>query len=217
MRQAFLFLPVLCLGAGCAAGSSGALGQTQASPECPPSDLVCAVAGIDAPIARGATLPINVSVTSEGSAAPPLSFVSANPGVFKVDVDRIHGTGPGVASLLVTTTGDLVVDFLNVFVAEAESMRLHRLGASGLETGALPPAMQMLPGDELTLVLAPHAGAQRLLGDVDATWDADGAVVKLLDEGIPGSRRLVATAPGKTTLTAEALGITAQVTLEVVP
>jgi len=217
MHRTFGFLPILCVCAGCAAGSSGALGQTQASPECPPSDLVCAVAGIDAPIARGATLPINVSVTSEGSAAPPLSFVSANPGVFTVDVDRIHGQGPGVASLLVTTTGDLVVDFLNVFVAEAESMRLHRVGASGLETSTLPPAMQMLVGDDLTLVLAPHAGAQRLLGDVDATWNADTATVKLLDEGMPGSRRVIAASPGKTTLTAEALGITAQVELEVVP
>jgi hypothetical protein len=217
MLDTFRFLPILCLGAGCGMGSSGALGQTEASPECSASDLVCAVAGIDAPIATGATLPINVSVTSEGSAAPPLSFVSANPGVFTVDVDRIHGQGPGVASLLVTTTGDLVVDFLNVFVAEAESMRLHQVGAGGLETSTLPPAMQMLVGDDLTLVLAPHAGAQRLLGEVDATWDADAAVVKLLDEGTPGSRRVIATAPGKTTLTAEALGITAQVTLEVVP
>jgi hypothetical protein len=208
---------LLALAAGCAQGSSGALGQTQTSAACPPSDLVCAVSGIDAPISKGATLPIDVKVTSEGSATPPLSFVSANSSVFKVHDARIHAIGKGLASMLVMTEGELVVDFLHVWVSEADALRLHRVTQGGLQSSPLPASMQVLVGDQMTLVAAPHRGAQRLLGELDASFDADPAVVKLLDEGVPGSRRLVAAAAGTTTIIVEALGIKVQLALEVVP
>jgi len=218
MRFIKTFLPLLALATGCAqGGSTGALGQTETTASCPSSDFVCALSGIDAPIAKGATLPIEVSVTSEGSATPPLSFVTANPSVFRIDDGRIHAIAPGLASMLVTTEGDLVVDFLHIWVAEADALRLHRLTRGGLQTSPLPASMQVLVGDELTLVAAPHRGAQRLLGELDATFDADPAVVTLLDEGVPGSRRVVASAAGKTTVSVSALGIQAAVDLEVLP
>jgi len=217
MRIALSPLILALLAAGCANGTSGALGQTQTSASCPPSDLVCAVAGIDAPIAKGATLPIEITVTSDGSTTPPLSFVSANPSVFKIDDGRVFGLEPGLASLLITTTGDVVIDFLHVWVAEADAVRLHRSTTAGFEIAPMPSSMQLLVGDEMTIVAAPHRGAQRLLGDIDATFDADPAILKILDEGVPGSRRVVAAAPGKTTLTTEALGIEVVVALEVLP
>ncbi len=212
-----LFLPFLVLATGCSQGSSGALGQTDTTAACPPSDLVCAVSGIDAPIAKGASLPIEVSVTSEGSATPPLAFVSANPAVFTVDDGRLHAVSPGLASMLITTEGDLVVDFLHVWIASADALRLHRVTRGGLSTSPLPAAMQMLVGDELTLVAAPHRGAQRLLGELDATFDVDPEVVTMLDEGVPGSRRFVAKAAGNTTVSVNALGIEVAVALEVLP
>ncbi|MDI3286120.1 hypothetical protein [Polyangium sp. 15x6] len=225
-------LPFLALATGCAQGSSGALGQTDTTAACPPSELVCAVAGIDAPIAKGAALPIQVSVTSEGAATPPLSFVSANPAIFTIDDARIHAQAPGLASMLITTAGvgaqdaegdpkpqasnsDLVVDFLHVWVAEADALRLHRVTTGGLQTSPLPAAMEMLVGDELTLVAAPHRGPQRLLGELDAAFEADPQVVLMLDEGVAGSRRIVATAPGETTVTVKALDIEVAVALTV--
>lgn len=211
------FALLLCAFPACAQGSAGALGQTQSSAACPPSDLVCAVAGIDAPIAKGAILPIDVTVTSEGTTTPPLSLVSANPAIFTIDEGRLLGIAPGLATMLVTTEGDLVVDFLHVWVAEADAVRLHRKTQAGLETAPMPASMQLLVGDELTIVAAPHKGGQRLLGDIGATFTADPAIVKILDEGVPGSRRVVAQAPGKTTFTAEALGITVSTELEVLP
>ncbi|MDI1482030.1 hypothetical protein [Polyangium sp. y55x31] len=208
-------LPFLALATGCAQGSSGALGQTDTTAACPPSELVCAVAGIDAPIAKGATLPIQVSVTSEGAATPPLSFVSANPAVFKIDDARIHALSPGLASMLITTEGELVVDFLHVWVAEADALRLHRVTTGGLQTSPLPAAMEMLVGDELTLVASPHLGPQRLLGELDAQFEADPAVVLMLDEGVAGSRRIVAKAAGETNVTVKALDIEVAVALTV--
>jgi hypothetical protein len=215
MRSASPLLPFLVLAVGCS--TSGALGQTDTSASCPPSDLHCAVSGINAPIAKGATLPIEVTVTSNGATTPPLSFVSANTDLFTIDDARIHGLKPGLASMLITTQGDVVVDFLHVWIAEADAVRLHRVTESGAETAPMPSSMQMLVGDEITLVAAPHKGPQRLLGDLDAVFDADPQVVKVLDEGVPGSRRIVASAPGETIFTAEALGIEVQVALEVLP
>ena len=210
----FLLL-FLALATGCAQGSSGALGQTDTTAACPPSELVCAVAGIDAPIAKGATLPIQVSVTTEGAATPPLSFVSANPAVFTIDDARIHAQAPGLASMLITMEGDLVVDFLHVWIAEADALRLHRVTTGGLQTSPLPAAMEMLVGDELTLVAAPHRGPQRLLGELDAAFEADPQVVLMLNEGVAGSRRIVATAAGETTVSVKALGIEVAVALTV--
>jgi hypothetical protein len=210
-----LLLPFLALAAGCAQSSSGALGQTDTTAACPPSDLNCAVSGIDAPIAKGAALPIQVSVTSEGSATPPLTFVSANPAIFTIDDARIHALAPGLASMLITTEGDLVVDFLHVWVSEADALKLHRVTRGGQQTSPLPAAMEMLVGDELTLVAAPHRGPQRLLGELDAVFEADPQVVMMLDEGVTGSRRIVATAAGDTNVTVKALGIEVAVALSV--
>jgi len=96
MRFAIPCLLFLCA-AGCANGTSGALGQTNASAACPPSDLVCAISGIDAPIAQGATLPLDVSVTSDGTTTPPLSFVTANENIFTIEDARLHAKNHGLA------------------------------------------------------------------------------------------------------------------------
>ena len=119
--------------------------------------------------------------------------------------------------MLVSMENGAVVDFLHIWVAEADAVRLHRMTEAGFETSPMPASMQVLVGDEMTLVAAPHRGAQRLLGELDAVFEADPKVVKILDEGVAGSRRVVAAAPGTTKLTAEALGIEVQVALEVLP
>jgi hypothetical protein len=207
------FLPLL---AGCAEGSSGALGQTQASPECSPSDLVCAVSGLDAPIATGASLPVDVSITSQGSAAPPLTFISADPTVFTVSGIHLDGISPGVASLLVMT-GGTVVDFFHVWVQTADTLLLHRRTAEGVEVGALPEHVQLLVGDELVISAELYRGAQRMLGDAEATWTADPSVAQLLEDGDRNERRVVARAAGTTTLEVGALDLAAAVELEVLP
>lgn len=162
-------------------------------------------------------MPIDVTVTSEGSSTPPLEFVSANPRVFTVNDGRIFGEAQGLATLLITTEGSRVFDFVHVWVSEADSLRLHRLVQSGFESSPMPASMQMLVGDELKIAAIPHRGAQRLLGEIDATFDADPLVMKMVDEGVPSSRRLVATNPGSTTLEVSALGMKVQIDLEVLP
>jgi len=211
------FVP-LCLvfATGCAQGTSGALGQTQASPDCSPSDLVCAVSGLDGPVAVSASLPLDISVTSQGSAAPPLTFVSANTDIFTVRGARLAGLSPGVASLLVMTNDNLVVDFFHVWVVTADKLELHRRTEQGMEVGSAPERIELLVGDELRLSAEPYQGAQRLLGEINAKWSAGEDVLKLLDEGVPGQRRVVAVAPGSTTVQVDALDVSASLDVEVV-
>lgn len=214
LRLPLLFLPLVV--AGCAEGSSGALGQTQASTQCSPTDLVCAVSGLDAPVATGASLPVDISVGSKGSASPPLTFQTADAGVFTVSGFRLNGIAPGMASLLVMT-GGTVIDFFHVWVETADAILLHRHNGDGLEVGDLPGRMQLLAGDELILSAEPYRGPQRLLGEAETTWTADPDVAQLLDEGAPHRRRLVARAPGTTTVEVSALGLTTTLELEVLP
>ncbi|AKT40771.1 hypothetical protein [Chondromyces crocatus] len=209
----FLFLPALT---ACAQDSTGALGQTQASPQCAPTDLVCAVGGIDAPVATGASLPIDVSVTSKGSASPPLTFASADPTVFTVSGVHVDGIAPGVASLLVLT-GGTVLDFFHVWVQTPDAIRLHRHTYEGVEVGDLPGRVQLLVGDELGISAQPYAGPQRLLGEAVSTWRADPEVVQVLEDGMRNRRRLVARGAGITTVEVEALGLTTTLELEVLP
>ncbi|AUX39655.1 uncharacterized protein SOCE26_010500 [Sorangium cellulosum] len=208
-----IFLPLL---AGCAQGSSGALGQTQASAQCSPTDLVCAVSGLDAPIATGASLPVDISVASQGSASPPLTFLSGDDGVFTVRGVRLDGIAPGVASLLVMT-GGIVVDFFHVWVETPDALFLHRHDGGGLDPGDLPGRIQLLVGDELVVSAEPYRGPQRLLGEADATWTSDPEVVQILDEGALHRRRLVARAAGATTVEVRALDLTTTLELEVLP
>ncbi|EYF07856.1 hypothetical protein [Chondromyces apiculatus] len=208
-----LFLPAL---AACAEGSSGALDQTQASPQCSPSDLVCAVGGIDAPIATGASLPIDVNVTSQGSAAPPLTYVSADSSVLTVRGVHVDGIAPGVASLLVMT-GGMVIDFFHVWVRTPDAVHLHHRSDEGVEVGDLPGRVQLLVGDELRLSAELYAGPQRLLGEAESTWTSDAEVAQILEEGARHRRRLVGRAPGLTTVEVEALGLSTTLDVEVLP
>lgn len=209
----------VCLLAGalsaCAEGSEGALGQVAASPECASSDLVCAISGLDAPIALGATLPVDVRVTAMGSAAPPLALSSGNPAVLAVDGNRITGAGRGIAALLAIAPDGRVVDFLHLFVAQPDSLELRRKTPEGVATTAMPSRMQLLVGDEMGLVATPALATVRLLGEIEAAWSVEGESVSLLDEGIPNQRRLVAREAGIATVRVEAIDLATEIELEV--
>jgi hypothetical protein len=137
--------------------------------------------------------------------------------VFSVEGQRLRGARAGVAALLMTTTDDVVLDFIHVWVAQPSAILLHRRTADGEEVTALPGKVQMLVDDELALSVETYAKTQRLLGEPEATWKADDTIVQLLEEGTPSRRRLVARGPGETTLVVEVQGLEATLDLEVLP
>lgn len=211
----FSFLPALAALAGCA--GEGGLEQSRINPACAPTDLSCVVAGFSAPLAEGATVPVDVQLDLQGSAAPTLELVSGNPEVFEVEGQRLRGARAGVAALLVMAPGELVLDFLHIWVAQPSALLLHRRSEGGAETGPLPGKVQLLQGDELTVSVEPYARSQRLMGELESTWATDPAVVEVLENGAFNQRRLVARAPGATTLQVSALTLDTSLELEVLP
>lgn len=201
-------------GSGCAQGS---LGQSQSSPDCSPSDFVCVAGGLDKPLAAGTSLPIDVTLDLQGSATPPISLISGDETVFSVEGSVLHGGGPGLAALLITIPGNLVIDFFHVWVEQPTAIAIHRRADDGGDAGALPEKLELLVDDELYASVETFAGAQRLLGEPDAAWSVNSSAVAILEAGTSGRRRLVAKEVGPAKVHVEAFGATADLDVEVLP
>src|SRR5689334_5279158 len=116
-RMRFLSLLVItALGvlSGCA--NQGALGQSDLTQGCPPSDSGCNPAALDGPVAMGASVTLAVSLDLNGGGSPPITLVSGDEGVFTVSGQTLTGVGPGVASLLFAAEQSVVLDFTSVWV-----------------------------------------------------------------------------------------------------
>lgn len=222
MTMRSLLLPALTglLVVACAEGSgtSGAMGQSSTTPDCAPSDTNCQEDGLDAPVAVGARLPIDVRVTSKGVSAPKMSLEAARSDVLAVEDGALVGKTPGWSSVLFVNEEGLVMDFLTLNVTPAERVELYRLtDAGGVEASPLPTKIQLAEGDDFEVAVKAFSGATRLLGELDAKWTLDQSIVTILDTGRPASRRLRVKAPGSAKLTIEAGGFTKTIDLEVLP
>jgi hypothetical protein len=207
----FLFLLAAC---GSDSGSTGALGQSETSPECDPGDVSC---GLDGPIAVGARLPLQISITAPGVAASSIALESTKTNVLAVDGASVKGVKPGFATLTMLDKNAWVIDFLTVSVEEPDRIALFRRKDAGLEPSPLPSRMQIAVGDDFEVSLQAFLGATRLLGDLEATWTVDGSSVRMLDGGRPATRRFRAAAAGTSTINVQSANRAATLVLEVQP
>ena len=203
----------LVLIAGCA-GDSGALGNTNVSTECAPTDFACVTAGLDGPIAVGGVLPLSIDVDALGTSSATMTLMSADPRVLKAAGTEVIGASPGVAALVMLSEGS-AVDFLHVYVAAPNRVGLQRID-SGLVRQELTDEIDMLVGDELVVEIAPYKDTQRLLGHATTTWAA-GAPLTLLKDGVPARRRIVARTAGDTDVTVTSFGFTKTLHVAVLP
>lgn len=213
----FSLLFVTALGGLSGCSNSGALGQATLGQGCPSSRPSCAVSGLDAPVASGADVTLSVDLSLNGGGAPPLAFVSADEDVFTVSGPTLHGVGPGVASLLITAEEGVVLDFTAVWVQLPTALFIQRRNEDDLFVGEIPGTLQLLAGDRVGLSVSARSNSQPLAGTLPVTWSADPAVVTILEDGAPGQARLVARGPGKTKVTASALGLEQSFAVEVLP
>jgi len=202
------------LWSGCA--SDGALGQAKLTPDCAADDLVCVFAGVDDPLAAGSTLDLNLDLEVLGSAASSIELRAVDPTVLEVEGRSVTAMAEGVSAVLIRSD-DTVLDFVHLWVADADRLGLRQIGAAQAEGGELGSRFQLLVGDELFVAVEAYAGAQRLLGSAETTWVTDTPFVTLLDEGRPSYRRIVARAPGNATLSVSAMGFERTLTVEVLP
>lgn len=212
------FALVVACGANDGAGTQGAMQQSSARPECAPNDTACQNDGLDAPLAVGARLPLDVKITARGVAAPKLALEAARPDVLDVTGAEMFGRGAGWSSVLIAGDNGLVLDFFTISVVAPDRVEIYRLTDDGApEAAPLPPKIQVTPGDDIELAVKAFSGATRLLGDLDATWTIDGAVGTLMDSGRRASRRLRLKAAGNATLEIKTAGSTKALALEVLP
>lgn len=208
--------------AGCAdggsSGTTGAMQQSTSRPDCAPNDIACQADGLDAPLAVGARLPIDVHVTARGTAAPKIALEAARDAVLGLEDGALVGKAPGWSSVLFVAEDGLVMDFVTLTVERPERVALYRLtDGGGIEASPLPDEIQLSPGDDLEVAVKAFSGPVRLLGELDATWALDAPIATMLDSGRPASRRLRVKEPGTATLTVGAAGFEKTLTVEVLP
>jgi hypothetical protein len=208
------------LGALCGCANEGALGQSmigQKSPGCGAGDN-CPSLAFDAPIAVGASLPLDIDLSLKGGGAPPLTLVSGNESVFRAEGLTLTGVGPGVASVLITSEEDVVLDFTAIWVQQPTGLALQRRAADGTALGDVPAKLGLSKGDSvLVSVSAVSSSKQALAGTAPADWKADTDAVSIETDVPDGQARLVAHAAGKATITVSALGLQRAFEVEVAP
>jgi len=195
-------------------GERGATGQAEFGGECEPGDVACENAGIDAPIAVGAVMPLHVGLDSAGSATPDLQLVAADPSVIKVSGFDLTGESAGMSAVLAVTDDDLVLDIIHVYVAEPTRIEVRR--SDRADSSTIDGRMQLLVGDELPLVISAYADGGRLGGIADGDWRSSSGAVALLYDGAAGTRRLVAREPGVADVIVSAMGQETSVKVEVI-
>lgn len=216
-----LITSLASLSTGCGdGGTSGAMTQSSTRPVCAANDAACQSDGLDAPLAVGARLPLDVHITARGVAAPKLALEAVREDVLAVDPQRaaLIGRAAGWSSVVFVEPEGLALDFITLSVEAPERIEAYRLDdGGGAEASPLPARIQLAPGDDLEIAVKPFAGATRLLGELDAAWNVDVPIVTLLDSGRPASRRLRVKQVGSAKLTIEAAGFTKTIDLEVLP
>jgi hypothetical protein len=201
-----------------ACDGEGALGQAAVNQGCDPSDPSCQKLALDAPIAVGASLPLAINLSLQGGGSPPLTLVSGNDDVFTISGQTLTGEGTGAASLLVTSEGDLVLDFTTIWVQLAGGLVVDRRSADGALLGEVKETLELVPAEEAVVsVTATSTSKQPLLGAPFATWSSDSPAVTVVDDGVQGQARLVARAAGPATITVLAFGLQQSFDVEVTP
>lgn len=208
-------LPLLALAiSGCGAG---ALGQSHTGDDCAPGDQDCVMAGLGAPLAVGATTRPAVQTQLRGSGTPSLALWSAAPDVLTVHRGLITGQKRGVSAIVMAMDDGSAIDFVHIWVREADRIELHRLAIDGNDLGELRDTVELVAGESLRIAPRPYADAQRLLGEGTSEWRVEPPLCDVLRDGATSRRRLVARAPGQAKLHVTSLGVSATLDLVVHP
>lgn len=172
---------------------------------------------LDAPLAVGASIQPDVQMDLQGTASPALVLVSARPAVVTADGGRLTGRAPGVSAILVTMKDGEVLDFYHLWVERATRATLHRLYDDGRDMGEVRDRMDLVVGESALLTPKVYYGAQQLAGTIDGQWSVEPPIARVLDEGVASRRRLLATKPGKATLSVKLANVTVTMPLGVLP
>lgn len=199
--------------------NSGLIGGSGAArPECGALAQGCMGQGLDAPIALGSTLEIALDYQLGGSSGPPTDIESANPLVLKSEgKGRVTAVGEGLSALMFAAPDGAVIDFLHVWVAAPDELRVVRYGETGNLLGRVQSEVKLLAGDEVLVAVETWGKGQALLGNFLLQYETTGTAVAVVPDAVDGLYRVVARAAGASTVTFKALGLNRAIAIEVLP
>lgn len=215
-------LRVLGLSVGlllCGCGVSGAFGQAAVvAGDCTGKES-CG-AGLEGPLAVGATATPNIHFDLRGSGAPAYHLESADTQVLEAHEGQLTAREEGLTGLMVLAEDGSVLDFFHVWVKPATALQLRgelpgREGARELNS-----TVELVRGEQLRLSTKLLGAGQPLSGEAEVQWeleqDGSNKSFRLLDEGVASERRLVALGVGSAKLTVKSLGLSRALALHVV-
>jgi len=214
----------LCgLAAGCG-DSSGVGGRPgggtpsgQPQPACGALNQICLAAGLDAPLALGSQVELILDFRVPGSGGPSVGIEVADPDVIVADGTVLHTVGEGMTGVLFALPEGPVMDFIHVWVAPADELRILAYSRQGDLLGRVQSQVTLLVGDEVLIAVEPFRGAQPLLGNFPLQRTISGDAAILVPDAVGGLYRLVARQPGEANVTLSGLGLTAAWAIEVLP
>ena len=209
---------VLALAGLISCTTGGGLEQIELAESCTTSDPTCEAAGLDAPLAVGANVDLDIDLQSAGNAVPTVNLESARTDILSVDGTSVWGEAAGVSAILFTAADDpdVVVDFVHIWVEQPTRLALKREETDAFISAEMTEDIQLLVGETITVTVIPHAGDQALLGDGEVVWTIEGDAVKGLSAGYPQTRRLYASEAGNSSISVSSLGLTVALNLEVI-
>lgn len=216
---------IACGGGSVGPPSPGNFGTAELSPECGALARACLSRGLDSPIAVGSQLGVGVTFDINGTSGVPASLQTSDPAVLTTAEGVVSAETPGVAVLLIRGPDQRVLDFIHLWTAAAEELRLVRYTDDAEPFGVLGAGGALLAGDELLVNTEAFAGNQPLIGLFPTEWTVEELVpsatgepvVAVIDDLVFGLSRVVARTPGRARLTASALGLETAIELEVLP
>jgi hypothetical protein len=191
--------------------------SAQTKPQCGALGIACVGQKLDAPIALGGTMELDVRYQIGGSSGPPTKLESADASVLVVDGDHLRAVGAGASAILFVGPDRRVIDFLHLWVQPATELRIIRYDRSGAQLGRVQPDVHLLVHDELLVSVEPFANGQPLAGGFALERKFEGSSVAIVPDSVAGFYRVVARTAGPTKIVFSALNLTTTWSVEVEP
>lgn len=214
---------VLMAAVGCGAGDyggapwSGTYSPGTVPPECGALNQVCLAHGLNAPLAAGSFLELDLDYNIGGSSGPPATLTSADPDVITATDMTLEAISPGASAVLFVGPDGAVMDFLHIWVALPDELRLYRFTEAGVQLGRVQDEVTLLVDDEILIFIEPFADAQPLLGNFPLEYTVDGTAVAVVPDVVTSLYRVVARNEGLSTVTFHGLGLSQPWQIEVQP
>lgn len=212
-----LMLTAGCGGAEGGAPWSGSYNTGTVPPECGALNQVCLAQGLNGALAVGSHLELDLDYEIGGSAGLPATLLTADRTVLDASDMTLEALAPGASAVLFVGPDGAVMDFLHVWVAAPEELRIYRYTEAGVQLGQVQDEATLLVGDEVLIFVEPFANAQPLLGNFSMERTVDGTAVALVPDVVSSLYRVVARSPGQATVTFHGLGLSKPWEIEVLP